>query len=252
MTAVRKARKSPEENGPLRAAGYVRVSDAETQGRHGASLAAQRERIAGQCTARGWELVRVYSDKESGKDLKRPGLQKMLEDAKRGDFQAVVITKLDRLSRSVKDWGQLQEDLHRLGIALVSISEALDDTTAVGRMMSNIIAAFAQMERELISERTKTVLQHKKKHHEVYSRRIPFGFRRKGDTLVPDPQQYSIVQSIFKQRKAQPPVSYRAIAAALTKRGISSPLGHAEWTAQTVWKICQNASLYGQATNDVL
>jgi site-specific DNA recombinase len=235
-------------DGRLRSVGYARVST-EEQGREGVSLAAQREKIAGFCTARGWDLIRIYTDTASGKDMKRPGLQKMLGDARQGEFEAVVIVKLDRLSRRVFDWGRLQEEMHQRGIALVSIGESLDDTTAVGRMMGNIIAAFAQMERELIGERTKTALDHKKAHLQTYGP-TPYGFRRRGDRLVPDGKTLSVVQDIFTCRKAN--ATLREIATALMEQRIPSPQGRPEWSAETVRIILRNAALYGHVMNGLL
>ena len=236
-------------NGPLKAVGYARVSTAE-QGQHGVSLAAQRERIEAFCKSRGWLLVRVYTDVASGKDLKRSGLQRLLEDSKRGEFEVTVITKVDRLTRRVMDFGLLQEALQRQGIGLASIGEGFDDTTPIGRAMSNIIATFAQLERELIGERTRDALRHKKEHLQAYNRQTPYGFRRKDDSLLPDPDTLKVVKEIFAQRKAG--ASLRDIAQGLTGRGIPSPQGRPEWSAETVRLILRNAALYGQVLNGLL
>jgi site-specific DNA recombinase len=242
-------RRKPTNGGPLRVAGYVRVSTQE-QGQHGISLAAQRERIESFAQSRGWELVRTYSDTASGKDTKRPGLQKMLEDAKRQQFEGVVILKIDRLSRRVMDFGALQETLEGAGVDLISVSETFDTTTPIGRAMSNIVAVFAQMEREVISERTRMALQHKKAHLQPYSRLAPYGFRRRQDRLLPDPKALAVVRDIFATRKAGK--TLRDIASTLTERHISSPQGRPEWSPETVRLILRNAALYGQVMNGLL
>lgn len=249
-------------NDRLRVAGYARVSTDEQRER-GVSLAAQKERIEAQCLARNWLLLRTYTDVASGKDLKRDSLTKLLKDAEAGEIEAVVITKLDRLSRRMLDFAQVQVNLQQRNIALVSITEGFDDTTPVGRAMANVIMTFAQMERELIGERTRDALAYKRKHLQVYGS-TPYGFTRKADHLLPNGKQLAIVQEIFKRRRAvtvrppgrpgtKPPgESLREIAKALTKRSIPSPQGRPEWSAETVRLILRNAPLYGQVMNGLL
>ena len=126
-----------------RAVGYVRVST-EEQAREGLSLAAQESRIKAYCEAKGWELVRVYRDEGySGKDLRRPGIQALIRDLKADGIDVVVVLKLDRLTRSVRDLGALIEDLFG-GVALASVEESLDSSTANGRMVINLLGTVAE------------------------------------------------------------------------------------------------------------
>lgn len=235
-------------NDRLRVVAYTRVSTAE-QGQHGVSLTAQKERLEALCASRDWLLLRTYTDVASGKDLKRPGLQRLLEGAQKGEFEAVLITKLDRLSRRMLDWASVQEKLQSRGIALVSISEGFDDTTPIGRAMANIIMTFAQMERELIGERTKDALRYKREHLQAYGP-TPFGFRRRDDRLLPEAKALATVKQIFTMRKKG--ATLREIAGALMKQGMPSPQGRPTWSAETVRLILRNAALYGQVMNDVL
>jgi len=95
----------------MRAIGYVRVST-EDQAQGGVSLDSQEEKIRAYCAAKDWDLVRVVRDGgHSAKDLNRPGMQKILEECRKKRFDVVVILKLDRLTRSVKDLGYLVEDV---------------------------------------------------------------------------------------------------------------------------------------------
>lgn len=235
-------------NDRLRAVGYARVST-EEQGQHGVSLAAQKERIAAYCTSRDWNLLRVYEDVASGKDRKRRGLQRLLDDAKKGEVEAVVFTKLDRLSRRVLDWGHLQEDLRTHEVAVVSIFEGLDDTTPIGRAMANVVATFAQLERETIAERTRVALAYKRQHGQVYGP-VPYGFKRKADLLLPNAEQLAVVQEIFRRRKTKE--TLRQIAEKLMARKVAAPRGGTDWSAETVRIILRNAALYGRVTNDLL
>jgi hypothetical protein len=91
------------------AAGYARVSTDE-QRTSGASLEAQRQAIEDECARRGWELLRVESDTLSGKTTRRPGLQAALDACRSGEVSGVVVAKLDRLTRSIVDFGRLLDE----------------------------------------------------------------------------------------------------------------------------------------------
>jgi len=184
-----------------KAVAYIRVST-EEQAREGVSLDAQETRARAYCEAKGWELVRIYKDEgQSGKSLARPGLQKLLADLKGNGVTVVVVLKLDRLTRSVRDLGTLIEDLFN-GVALASVEESLDSTTANGRMMINLLGTVAQWEREIIGERTKSALDHKRGRGEWASGRIPYGWRIGEDgKLEEDPDQQATIQRIKAARR---------------------------------------------------
>ncbi|MDR3046766.1 MAG: recombinase family protein [Bacteroidales bacterium] len=138
----------------IKAAAYIRVSTDE-QVENGYSLQLQRERITAQITAKGWELFKIYEDGgQSGGKLERPALQEMLTDIEVGNIQAVVIYKLDRLSRKQRDTMYLIEDVFlKQNIELLSISESLDTSSPTGRAMIGMLSVFAQLERDTITER---------------------------------------------------------------------------------------------------
>jgi len=173
----------------VEAVGYVRVSS-EEQARRGASLSAQREQIRAFCRARGWGLIGIESDEGvSGVSLKRrPGLQVALEALERGRATALVITKLDRLSRSVRDIFSLVEGCFTTnGASLVSIGESLDATTATGKAFMGILAVMAQMESELIGERTRAALDQLRAEGRWVGA-VPYGKRRDGGGGLIDDQ----------------------------------------------------------------
>lgn len=138
-----------------RTALYIRVSTPE-QAKEGYSVGEQQERLTALAKARGWQVIKVYADPgETGANMDRPGLQRMLSDIRAGLVDLVVVYKLDRLSRSQKDTLHLIEDVFLPnGVNFASLSEHLDTTTPTGRMMIGILSAFAQLEREQIQERT--------------------------------------------------------------------------------------------------
>src|SRR3984957_19395317 len=150
----------------MKAVGYVRVST-EKQADRGVSLDAQAEKIKAMAVVHNAELVEIIVDGgESAKSLQRPGMERLLElvDAKK--VQAVIIAKLDRLTRSVKDLCELLERFERRGVALVSVAESLDTGSAAGRLVLNIMTAVSQWEREAIGERTRDALSHKRRNGE--------------------------------------------------------------------------------------
>jgi DNA invertase Pin-like site-specific DNA recombinase len=154
--------------------GYVRVST-DKQADRGISLEAQAEKIRAMATLQDRQLVEILVDGgESAKSLKRPGMAKLLAMIDAGQVQTVIIAKLDRLTRSVRDLCELLERFERRGVALVSVAESLDTGSAAGRLVLNIMAAVSQWEREAIGERTRDALRHKRTNGERTGN-IPYG-----------------------------------------------------------------------------
>ena len=134
---------------------YIRVSTEEQS----LGLDAQRERVESYCHARGYELVAVVEDKgASGKTLNRSGMDKVRKIMKRKMVDAVVALKLDRLTRRVSDLHILMKESAETGVAIVSIMETLDTSSAAGRLMVHMLAGMAEWEREVIAERTSAAL----------------------------------------------------------------------------------------------
>ena len=133
---------------------YPRVSTLE-QARDGYSINEQIDRMKMYCEAKGWKVHKIYTDAGySGADTDRPGLQELIKDAEAKRFNAVLVYKLDRLSRSQKDTLTLIEDVFLPnGVDFISMTENLDTSTPFGRAMVGILSVFAQLEREQIKER---------------------------------------------------------------------------------------------------
>src|SRR3954471_11296030 len=145
----------------MRMIGYVRVST-DRQAEKGVSLEAQEAKIRAMATVQGAELLDVIVDGgESAKSLNRPGLQKVMALVNAGKVDGVIVAKLDRLTRSVKDLCGLLELLEKRKVALVSVAESLDTGSAAGRLVITIMGAVSQWEREAIGERTRDALRHK-------------------------------------------------------------------------------------------
>ncbi|MGH8064533.1 MAG: recombinase family protein [Candidatus Entotheonellia bacterium] len=124
--------------------GYVRVST-EEQVRDGVSLAIQRGEIDAYVLVKDWTLMKIIADEGmSAKSLNRPGLQELMALVEGRRVQAVIVYKLDRLTRSVKELNTLVELFDKRGVAVVSLQESLDATTATGRLMMNLLASVSQ------------------------------------------------------------------------------------------------------------
>ena len=130
----------------MQAIGYVRVST-DRQAEQGVSLEAQEAKIRAMATVQSAELLDVIVDGgESAKSLNRPGLQRLLALINTGKVQAVIVAKLDRLTRSVKDLCGLLELFEKRKVALISVAESLDTGSAAGRLVITIMGAVSQWE----------------------------------------------------------------------------------------------------------
>ena len=148
-----------------RVAIYVRVSTA-SKSRKGDTVAfdqdpAVQEGSLRQLIAqRGWEVYEVYSDRMSGAKERRPGLDRMMADSRRGRFDVVVVWRFDRFARSVRQLVNALEEFRGMGIDFVSHQEAVDTSTPMGKAMFTMIAAMAEFERSLICERVMAGIEH--------------------------------------------------------------------------------------------
>lgn len=140
-----------------RAAVYVRVSTKEQ------NPGMQLDDISKYCGLRGWEIVSTVTEKMSGAK-RRPERQKLIEALKHGAADVVVVWKLDRWGRSNIDLATTVKKLFNAGIGFASVRESIDLTTPAGRLMFNMLCAFAEFERDTIIERVTTGLQHAKRH----------------------------------------------------------------------------------------
>lgn len=178
-----------------RAVAYVRVST-EQQAEHGVSLEAQQEKLKAYAALYELDLVDVVVDAgASAATLDRPGLKRALRMLKTGAADALLVVKLDRLTRSVRDLGVLVERFFAGSRwALLSVGEQIDTRTAAGRLVLNVLASVAQWEREAIGERTSTALQHKAAKGEFVGGTPAYGSRvGAGGRLEPDEAEQSVI-----------------------------------------------------------
>ncbi len=150
------------------AAIYVRVSTNNRASRNQAVFEQNPEvqelPLRQMAEQRGWSVVRVYSDRMSGASDQRPGLKALMQDARRGVFDVVVVWRFDRFARSIEQLVLALAEFRALGIDFVSSQEALDTSTPMGKAMFTIIGAMAELERNVIRERIVAGLEHAKAH----------------------------------------------------------------------------------------
>jgi site-specific DNA recombinase len=202
----------------MKAIGYVRVST-DRQAEQGVSLEAQEAKIRAMATVQGADLGEVIVDGgESAKSLNRPGLQRLLGLVNAGKIDSVIVVKLDRLTRSVKDLCGLLELFEKRKVALISVAESLDTGSAAGRLVITIMGAVSQWEREAIGERTRDALHHKRGKGERVGN-IEFGYRLAADGLhlESDPTEQAALTMIRELRSAGR--SFRASAVVLNLSG---------------------------------
>lgn len=228
----------------MTAIGYVRVST-DKQADAGVSLEAQEEKVRAMSVVQGADLQEVIVDPgESGKTLDRPGMAHLLDLVDSGAVDTVIVAKLDRLTRSVRDLGDLLERFQKYGVSLVSLAESLDTNTAGGRLVINIMMSVSQWEREAIGERTRAALRYKKAKHQVYSP-TPFGFERRGESLNADAEEAATVAQIQAWRRGG--WSLRRIAGELDDRKMATNRGGHQWYASTIRRILSNPIHVGGA-----
>ena len=147
----------------MKAALYVRVSTAD-QVNEGYSLSAQERALNEYVKSKGWTIHRIYRDKGvSGRTTDRLEFKKLMDAAQRGMFEVVVVYKLDRFGRSLKDLITSINNLKDWGVDFVSLGDSIDTSTATGKLTFHIIGAIAEFESSLISERTKAGMEEAKR-----------------------------------------------------------------------------------------
>lgn len=205
--------------------GYLRVST-EEQAMSGLGLADQRAAIQREADRRTWPPVTFLSDEGySAKNLERPAIAEAIGRLRAGEATLLVVSKLDRLSRSLLDFATLMDQAHREGWELVVLDLALDTTTPSGRLMANIMAAFAEYERQLIGQRTSAALQQRKAQ----------GARLGRPQRVPD----GLVQRIVREFESGQRMS--AIARGLDADGVKTVRGGRAWHTSTIAGVLRAA-----------
>jgi len=195
-----------------KAVGYIRVST-EEQAKEGVSLSSQTDKIRKYSDLHDMDLIDIFSDEGvSGKSLDRTGMKKLLELTKTQSINAVIVYKLDRLSRKTKDFLHLIDVFESNDVAFHSIEEKVETKSANGMFFLTIMSAISQWERGIIIERTKEALRHKRSNGD-YLGRVPFGFKVLNKRLVINPDEMKVIQKAKRMKREGK--SYRDISKSL-------------------------------------
>jgi len=187
---------------------YSRVST-EEQAKEGLSVEAQIDKCKSFCDAREWEIFNIYKDAGfSAGSLNRPALELLLRDAEEKKFDIILVYKIDRFSRKLKDLITILEDLKTKNINFTSVTEQIDTTSAMGEAFFQIIGVFAQLERGMVKERVQLSFDRKIKLGEVLYR-APFGYIYQNKKLVKHPENAEKVKEIFEMWNAG--INYKEI-----------------------------------------
>ena len=184
----------------LKCAIYTRVSTDNQAEIEFNSCEAQEAKIKSFITSQeNMEIFKVYSDPGyTGANLNRLALSEMLNDIKERKISLVISYKIDRLTRSPKDFYQLIELFDKYGVDFISVTERFDTSTPSGRLLRNIMLTFAQFERELASERTKDKMLQRAQKGMWNGGLVPFGYKAENKKLVINEDDAKIVRSIYE------------------------------------------------------
>ena len=212
---------------------YARVSTTK-QAQEGVSLEAQEARLRTWAAGQDLEVASVHVDAglSGGRADNRPGLQAALSDVckRRG---VLVVYSLSRVARSTRDALAIAERLEKAGADLVSLSEAIDTTSAAGKMVFRMLAVLAEFERDLISERTLSAMDHLRRQGRKVSGNVPFGWEEaEGGRLVPNEAERAVVEMLRKRRAEG--ASFRDIARELEAARVPTKSGLLTWTPATI------------------
>ena len=239
---------------PVRCAIYTRKSTAEGLEQAFNSLDAQRE----ACTAyvlsqkhEGWTaLPHRYDDGGfSGGAMDRPALQRLLEDVRAGRVDAVLVYKVDRLTRALADFARIVAIFEAAQVAFVSVTQAFDTRSPMGKLTLNVLLSFSQFERELAAERIRDKIAASKARGLWMGGMVPIGYRAEARTLTAVPEEAALVRRIFERYLALGSVN--RLKAELDAAGIRTPERRHRNGRRSGGAAFSRGKLYGMLANPV-
>jgi site-specific DNA recombinase len=245
--------KNKKDDEKKKVAIYCRVSTYEQGQGNFSSLQGQEDLLKEYCKNKGWQVYSVYIDKASGSSLERDEIKKLLADAEEKNFDIVAATKIDRVSRSVLDYLDIDKRFTDLGIDIVFATQSIDTTTPAGKMQRNIMLAFAEFERDMIAERTREKLFYQAQKGFWGGGHALLGFDVINKLLVINTPESETVKKIFDYYMEEP--SLNKVANRLNKEGFRTKIrktkkgvqsGGGEFNKDSVNRILRNKIYIGK------
>jgi site-specific DNA recombinase len=225
-----------------RAAGYIRVSTT-MQAEDGLSLEAQEARIREKCADKGWELVEVFGDKGiSAHVTDRPELARLLASLDTIDY--IIVWRFDRFGRKIKHMLELNEQLERADVGLVSINDEIDTSTPMGAAMQKIMFVLGELESDTTSERVKAVMSGRTIEKGLHHGKAPYGFEKPEKRLIPVDPAAAIVRRIWTEIGDGKP--QKLVCGKLDAEKIAPPGKAARWTPSTISRMVRNVAYGGK------
>jgi site-specific DNA recombinase len=229
----------------LRVAIYTRRSTDDEHQPY--TLEAQLQRLTAFVASQpGWKITATFTDDASGATLDRPGLTKALAAARAGRYDLLLVHRLDRFSRRIRDLATLIDDLDAAGVAFRSATEPFDTSSPAGRLFMQMLGAFAEFEREVIIDRVIGGMERKAAKGEWTHGPRPYGYLVDPTThkLVPHPDEQHTVREIFNLY-AGTRMGTRAIAERLNSHGKRTRVGK-PWSGHTIGRMLANRLYLGE------
>jgi len=229
---------------PVRVATYTRRSTDEAN--QPFTIEVQQSKLDAYVTSQdGWVIVARYGDDASGATTDRPGLGQAFAAARAGEFDVLLVYRVDRFSRRIRDLVVLLDELDSSGVAFRSATEPFDTSTPVGRMLAHLLGVFAEFERDVIIDRVVTGMERKASQGQWTLGAPPYGYAIDPATrhLRPVPEESAVVTEIFHLYAVRR-LGTRAVANELTTRGHRRRSGR-PWSAKTVKDTLRNRAYLG-------
>ncbi|MGA7294257.1 MAG: recombinase family protein, partial [Terriglobales bacterium] len=224
---------------------YTRVSSRNQADADYSSLETQRERLEAYCQSQeNYSIFRVYEDGGYSADsLDRPALKEMLRDIREGRLNCVLTYKIDRLTRSVRDFHQLVDLFDRSNVKFVSVTQSLDTQNPMGRLLRNVLLDFAQFEREMTADRTRDKMFQRAQKGLWNGGNVPFGYALENKKLVVNGTEAARLRFMFHRFAESPSLS--SLRAELHRRGWYTRSGK-PWSKMALDHILRNPIYCGQ------
>ena len=219
---------------------YCRVST-DYQATNGVSIKNQQQLLRKYAEQNGYEnIIELADEGFSGKNTNRPGFNRLLELVKQKKVNAVIVYSLSRFARNTMDTLKTIDILTKNDVTFISLSEKIETDSAVGKFFLSVLASLSKLERNQISERTKSALQYKKSKMELIGS-VPYGYDcLDGKNLTENPEEQSTLKLMRELRESK--YSYSGIVNRLTEAGAKNKRGEVRWHKSQITKMLKRKS----------